>query len=100
MKYSVVRTDTFEKHLIDILIYLSQTYSKKVANDYLDYLESQLKVLEDFPYMWPYDQRKQFSNHRILISDKNIVFYKIDETKKQVICEIITSSDENYLNLK
>lgn len=81
MKYSVVRTDTFEKHLIDILIYLSQTYSNKVANDYLDYLESQLKVLEDFPYMWPYDQRKQFSNHRILISDKNIVFYKIDETK-------------------
>ena len=50
--------------------------------------------------MWPLDSVQEFKDYHLLISRKNIIFYRIDEEKKMVICEIIASSDQNYLNLK
>ena len=98
--YKVITTKLFEGTLDKITSYLIQTYSSKIAENYLEELRQQIQNLALFPYMWPENQMPEFSNHRILISRKNIVFYRVDEEKKIVICEIITSSDQNYLNLK
>ena len=100
MKYRVVQTAIFQKQLKNLLINLSQKYSKKVALEYALFLRQQLKTLEEFPNMWPLDTVKEFEEYHLLISKKNIVFYRVDEESKVVICEIIASSNQNYLNLK
>ena len=100
MKYRVVQTAIFQNQLKELLLNLSQEYSKKVALEYDLFLRQQIKMLEEFPYLWPLDGVEEFENYHLLISKKNIVFYRIDEEKKIVICEIIASSDQNYLNLK
>ena len=100
MKYRVVQTAIFQNQLKELLLNLSQEYSKKVALEYDLFLREQIKMLEEFPYLWPLDGVEEFQNYHLLISKKNIVFYRIDEEKKIVICEIIASSDQNYLNLK
>lgn len=100
MKYRVVQTAIFQNQLKELLLNLSQEYSKKVALEYDLFLRQQIKMLEEFPYLWPLDGVEEFQNYHLLISKKNIVFYRIDEEKKIVICEIIASSDQNYLNLK
>lgn len=41
-----------------------------------------------------------FKDYHVMISRKDIVFYRVVEEKKLVICEIIATSDQNYLNLK
>lgn len=100
MKYRVVQTAIFQNQLKELLLDLSQEYSEKVALEYDLFLRQQIKMLEEFPYLWPLDGVEEFQNYHLLISKKNIVFYRIDEEKKIVICEIIASSDQNYLNLK
>lgn len=100
MRYRVVQTAIFQSLLKELLFNLSQKYSKKVAIEYDEFLKSQLKMLEEYPFMWPLDSVQEFKDYHLLISRKNIIFYRIDEEKKMVICEIIASSDQNYLNLK
>ena len=100
MKYRVVQTAIFQSLLKDLLINLGQKYSKKIALEYDEFLKKQIKMLEEYPYMWPLDSIDEFRDYHLLISKKNIIFYRIDEEKKMVICEIIASSDQNYLNLK
>ena len=100
MSFKIIESDTFKTELKGILHYLSHTYSHKVAEEYFLYLIGQLKSLIEFPYMWPVDGNPDFKEYRVMVSKKNLVFYKIDETKQTVICEIIASSDQNYLNLK
>ena len=100
MKYRVVLTAIFQNTLKDLLENLSREYSKRTALDYDLYLKAQLKTLEEFPYLWPLNGVEEFKDYHLLVSKKNIVFYRVDEQKKIVICEIIASSDQNYLNLK
>lgn len=100
MKYRVVQTAIFQSLLKDLLRNLGQKYSKKIALEYDEFLKKQIKMLEVYPYMWPLDSIDEFRDYHLLISKKNIIFYRIDEEKKMVICEIIASSDQNYLNLK
>ena len=100
MKYRVVQTAIFQSLLKDLLINLGQKYSKNIALEYDEFLKKQIKMLEEYPYMWPLDSIDEFRDYHLLISKKNIIFYRIDEEKKMVICEIIASSDQNYLNLK
>ena len=100
MRYRVVLTAIFQESLKDLLLNLSQEYSRKVANEYDEFLKKQLKTLEEFPYIGPLDSVEEFKNYHLLISRKNIVFYRVVEEEKMVICEIIASSNQNYLNLK
>ena len=100
MRYRVVLTAIFQSLLKELLFNLSQSYSKKVAIEYDEYLKKQLKMLEEYPFMWPLNNVEEFKDYHLLISRKNIIFYRIDEEKKMVICEIIASSDQNYLSLK
>ena len=53
MKYRVVQTAIFQKLLKNLLINLSEKYSKKVALEYSAFLRSQLRTLKEFPYLWP-----------------------------------------------
>ena len=45
MSYSIKRTDKFNDQLIDIILYINESFSKKEAVEYLNYIELQINLL-------------------------------------------------------
>ena len=101
MSYKIVRTDKFNDQLTDIIMYIRDAFSKKEAVDYLDYLESIINNLKDFPYVGvvPRYQAIAKQGYRAIICKQNILFYKVKEDSKEIILSIIVSSKRNYINL-
>lgn len=101
MGYLIIRTDKFNDQLTDIIMYINNAFSKKEAIEYLDYLEEQINNLKEFPLIGvvPRYQAISKQGYRALICKQNIIFYKIDENKKEIVLHIIVSSKRNYINL-
>ena len=101
MSYKIIRTDNFNDQLTDIIMYIRDTYSKKEALEYLDYLEKEISNLKEFPYIGVVPRYLPIAKqgYRAIICKQNIVFYKVNESTKVIILNIIVSSKRNYLNL-
>ena len=101
MGYKIVRTDKFNDQLTDIIMYIRDSFSKKEAIDYLDYLESIINNLKDFPYggVVPRYQAIAKQGYKAIICKQNILFYRVKEDSKEIILSIIVSSKRNYINL-
>lgn len=101
MDYILLRTDKFNDQLIDIIMYLNDTFCQKEAIDYLMYLEEQIEKLKEYPFMGtvPRYQAINKQGYLALVSKQNIIFYKVNEEKKEIVLHIIVSSKRNYLNL-
>ncbi len=101
MSYKIVRTDKFNDQLTDIIMYIRDTFSKKEAVDYLNYLETIMNNLKDFPYIGvvPRYQPIAKQGYRAIICKQNILFYKINEENKEIFLNIIVTSKRNYINL-
>lgn len=101
MSYKIVRTDKFNDQLTDIIMYIRDTFSKKEAIDYLNYLETTINELKEFPYIGvvPRYQPIAKQGYRAIICKQSIIFYKVNEISKEIILNIIVSSKRNYLNL-
>ena len=101
MSYSIVRTDKFNDQLTDIIMYIKDAFSKKEAVEYLDYLEMQINNLKEYPLIGVVPRYQPISKqgYRALICKQNIIFYKVNDKKKEVTLHIIVSSKRNYINL-
>ena len=102
MKYSIIRTDKAEEQLRDIIFYIAEdSGSVDVALGYLDKLEKAIMNLSDFPYVVVKPRysilRKQ--GYLVLIVEKHMVFYKVDEEKKLVLIYAVVDSRREYQNL-
>lgn len=99
MKYSVIRTDKFNDELTEIILYIKVTFSKKEAIEYLEFLEIQINNLIEFPYIGviPRYQPIGKQGYRALICKQNIIFYKLNEERKEIVLHIIVPSKKNYL---
>ena len=101
MSYKIIRTDKFNDQLADIIMYIRDTFSKKEAVDYLNYLETIINNLKDFHHIGvvPRYQSIAKQGYRAIICKQNILFYKINEENKEIFLNIIVSSKRNYINL-
>lgn len=101
MNYKLIRSDIFEIQLEKILNYIEITFSKSDALDYLEYLTSQLESLKTFPNLGKQISLKysEIEPTNAFISKKNVVFYEVNETTKEITLLAIVNSDQNYLNL-
>lgn len=102
MKYSIVRTDKAEEQLRDIIFYIAEdSGSVDVSLVYLDKLEKAIMNLRDFPYTGVKPRysilRKQ--GYLVLIVEKHLGFYKVDEKKKLVTIYSVVDSRREYQNL-
>ena len=100
-KYKIIRTDLADSQLRETILYIAEVYGQATALEKLDEIEKQIMLLEKFPEMGVlpkyYVLRKQ--GFRVLILEKNIVFYKIDEKQKQIIIYAIVSYKQDYINI-
>lgn len=102
MKFQILRTDKFEEQLREIIFYIANdSGSIDVALNYLDKIEMAINRLEDFPESGSTPRysvlRKQ--GYKVLIVERHLVFYKIDNEKNVVMIYAIVDGRREYKNL-
>ncbi len=102
MKYKINRTDKADEQLREIIFYIADdSGSIDVALNYLDKIESAINHLEEFPMSGSEPRysilRKQ--GYRVLIVERHLVFYKVNESDKTVIIYAVVDSRREYRNL-
>lgn len=100
-KYTVLRTDTADSLIHKIILSIAEKFGAEVALQKLDELEAQIMLLADDPYIGTELRymilRRQ--GYKVLITEKNLVFYKIDEKEKLVTVYAAVDQRQDYLNI-
>jgi len=101
LKYGVIRTDTADVLIREIILYILENFGNSVALKKLDELEEAILSLGDNPYIGTtpkYNVLKR-QGYMVLILEKNLVFYKINEEKKIVTVYAVFEQRQNYLDI-
>ena len=101
MKYGVIRTDTADALIREIILYIVENFGNSVALKKLGELEEAILSLGDNPYIGTtptYNVLKR-QGYMVLILEKNLVFYKINEEKKIVTVYAVFEQRQNYLDI-
>lgn len=101
MKYHIIRTDTADEGIRKIILYVAANFGNKVALEKLDDIEASINKLANDPYIgiiprYPLLKRQ---GYKVLILDKDLVFYKIDEANKEVIIYAVVDQRQDYINI-
>jgi len=99
--YKVIRTDTADSSLRSIILYIAQKFGRDVALEKLDYLEKAIMALESNPQIGvvPKYSILRRQGYLVLILEKDLIFYKVDDGKKQVTVYAIVDQRQDYLNI-
>ena len=101
MKYGIIRTDTADALIREIILYIAENFGNSVALKKLGELEEDILSLGDNPYIGTtpkYNVLKR-QGYMVLILEKNLVFYKINEKKKIVTVYTVLGQIQNYLDI-
>jgi toxin ParE1/3/4 len=101
VKYKVYRTDTADALIRNIVLYIAGNFGNEIALKKLDDLEKSILKLEDNPYIGTeprYTVLKR-QGYKVLILEKDLVFYKIDENRKVVTVYAVVDQRQDYLSI-
>ncbi|MBQ6133835.1 MAG: type II toxin-antitoxin system RelE/ParE family toxin [Lachnospiraceae bacterium] len=101
MKYKIVRTDTADALIRKIVLFIAKNFDNDTALEKLDELEKSIMLLEDNPYLgevprYPLLKRQ---GYRVLILEKDLVFYKVDDSQKIVTVYAVVDQRQDYLSI-
>ena len=101
MKYTVTRTDTADAGIRKIILYNAQNFGNAVALEKLDEIERRILELGNDSYIGtePRYLILKRQGYKVLILEKDLVFYKIDEENKQVVVYVVIDQRQDYLNI-
>lgn len=101
MKYKVIRTETADAHIRKVILYVAETFGSEVALKKLEELEQSILELGNHPFIGlePRYLVLKRQGYKVLILEKNLVFYKVDEDKKEVIIYVVVDQRQDYLNI-
>lgn len=101
MEYKVTRTDTADAGIRKIILYIAQNFGNAVALEKLDEIERRILELGNDPYIGtePRYLILKRQGYKVLILEKDLVFYKIDEENKQVVVYVVIDQRQDYLNI-
>lgn len=99
--YTVIRTDTADAFIHKIILDIAEKFGAEVALEKLDELERQIMLLADNPHISiaPRYMILRRQGYKVLITEKNLVFYKIDEKQKVVTVYAVVDQRQDYLNI-
>lgn len=101
MKYSVIRTDIADAQIRSIILYIAEKFGNDVALEKLADLEKNILALGDNPDIGTEPKylvlRRQ--GYKVLILEKDLVFYKVNEYKKEVIIYAVMDQRQDYINI-
>ena len=101
MKYKVERTDTADSLIRKIVLFIAENFENDVALEKLDDLEKSIMKLRDNPYIGvePRYNILRRQGYLILLLEKNLVFYKVDDAKKLVTVYAVVDQRQGYLSI-
>ena len=102
MKYRILRTDKANDQLYSLIQYTAADSGNiDIALDYLARLEKAVMYLAEFPYAGTEPRysilRKQ--GYRVLIVEKQLIFYKVDDEARLVTIHAVVVGRMEYKNL-
>ena len=100
-KYTVLRTDTADALIHKIILNIAEKFGTDIALEKLDELESQIMLLEDNPYVGagPRYMVLRRQGYKVFVTEKNLVFYKINEQEKCIIIYAVVDQRQDYLSI-
>ena len=101
MKYEVIRTDTADSLIRKNILHVAENFGNDAALDVLGYLEKSIMNLGDNPHIGiapKYNVLKR-QGYLVLILEKDLVFYKVNDEKKQVIVYAVVDQRQDYLSI-
>ena len=80
---------------------MAKNFDEDIALKKLDDLEKNIYLLEDNPYLGtiPRYLVLKRQGYKVLILEKDLIFYKINEDKKQIIIYAVVDQRQDYLNI-
>lgn len=101
MKYSFVRTDAADSQIRGIILYVAEKFGKVVALEKLEHLEKGILALADSPDigMEPKYPVLKRQGYKVLVLEKNLVFYKVNESQKEVVIYAVVDQRQDCLNI-
>lgn len=99
--YTVYRTETADSCLRKIILFIAEKFGNKIALERLDRTEKEMSVLTENPHAGidPRYMVLRRQGYKVLILEKDLVFYKINETKKIVTVYAIVDQRQDYLRI-
>ena len=99
--YTVARTDTADALIHKIILDIAEKFGVEVALEKLEKPKEQIMLLADNPHIGTLPRymvlRRQ--GYKVLITEKDLVFYKIDEKQKVVTVYTVVDQRQDYLNI-
>lgn len=101
MKYTVVRTDTADEQIRKIILYINENFGSEIALRKLEELEESILHLGNNPNIGtiPRYHILRQQGYKVLILEKNLVFYKVDDERKRVFIYAVVDQRQDYLNI-
>ncbi|MCR5322941.1 MAG: type II toxin-antitoxin system RelE/ParE family toxin [Lachnospiraceae bacterium] len=101
MKYKVERTDTADTLIRNIVLFVAENFGNDVALEKLDKLEKDIMILEDNPYagVEPRYNVLKRQGYLVLILEKDLVFYKVDDKERIVTIYAVVDQRQDYLSI-
>lgn len=101
MEYQVIRTDKADELIHRIILYVAEQFGKDVALEKLEELETSILSLGNNPYLGiqPRYNILRRQGYLVLITKKDLVFYKVNEQEKIVTVYAVMDQRQDYLNI-
>lgn len=100
-QYKLIRTETADSGLRRIILSIAENFGVDVALEKLDQMEHQLSLLADNPMLGtdPRYMVLRRQGYKVLILEKDLAFYKVNEAEKAVIIYAIVDQRQDYLDI-
>ena len=100
-KYNVLRTYTADSHLHSIILKIAENFGNQVALEKLDEIEKKILLLEENSYIGnePRYMVLRRQKYKVLVLEKDLVFYKIDEINKIVTVYAVVDQRQDYVSI-
>ena len=99
--YTVLRTDTADALIHGIILNIAEKFGAEVALKNLDELEKQIMILGDNPYIGiePRYMILRRQGYKVFITERNMLFYKINDEEKLVVVYAVVDQIQDYLSI-
>lgn len=99
--YKLLRTETADSGLHRIILSIAENFGVDVALERLDQIEHQISLLAENPLMGtdPRYMVLRRQGYKVLILEKDLVFYKVNEEEKTVIIYAVVDQRQDYLDI-
>ena len=101
MEYNVIRTDKADELIHRIILYVAEQFGKEAALEKLDELETSILSLAQNPYVGikPRYTILRRQGYLVLITMKDLIFYKVNEHDKVVTIYAVVDQRQDYINI-